>query len=226
MGSKIIGLVGFIGSGKNSVADILTENLGFYRESFAGPVKDAVADIFGWDRPMLEGDTEASRVFRETPDEFWSKSMGKEFTPRLAMQIMGTEVGRQIFHQDLWVDSLEQRVNRKLSMDAVFRQESHIVISDVRFPNEIDRIKKMGGSVFRVVRGSEPEWYTTALTDNEFIKLSLDKEPNITLGMKKNYPNIHYSEWAWIGHEVDGMISNNGTLDELEINVKQLVLDL
>ena len=49
----IIGVCGFIGSGKDTIADYLTNFHGFRRESFAGSLKDAVAQVFGWDRTML-----------------------------------------------------------------------------------------------------------------------------------------------------------------------------
>jgi hypothetical protein len=107
----IIGLVGFIGSGKGTVADLLVERHGYNKESFAGSVKDAVSTIFGWDRTLLEGDTIKSRAWREEPDAWWSKRMGKEFSPRLALQLMGTEAGRDIFHTDLWIYSVERRIN-------------------------------------------------------------------------------------------------------------------
>jgi len=51
----IIGICGFIGCGKDTVADHLTNEHGFRRESFAGTLKDAVSVVFGWDREMLEG---------------------------------------------------------------------------------------------------------------------------------------------------------------------------
>ena len=50
----IIGLVGFIGAGKGTVADLLVERHDFTKESYANSVKDACATIFGWDRAMLE----------------------------------------------------------------------------------------------------------------------------------------------------------------------------
>ena len=53
----IIGVCGFIGSGKDTVADYLQNFHEFRRESFASTLKDAVAAVFGWDRTMLEGRT-------------------------------------------------------------------------------------------------------------------------------------------------------------------------
>ena len=77
----LIGLVGLIGSGKDTVADRLVQKHGFQRDSFAKSLKDAVASIFGWDREMLEGQTKESRQWREQPDKFWSEKFNKEITP-------------------------------------------------------------------------------------------------------------------------------------------------
>ena len=83
--NRIIGLVGFIGSGKDSVATRLVES-GCVQESFAGPLKDACANIFGWDRDMLEGQSGKSRDFRETCDLYWSTKLGiKDFTPKTSI---------------------------------------------------------------------------------------------------------------------------------------------
>jgi hypothetical protein len=200
----IIGLVGFIGSGKGTVADLLVERHGYNKESFAGSVKDAVSTIFGWDRTLLEGDTIKSRAWREEPDAWWSKRMGKEFSPRLALQLMGTEAGRDIFHTDLWIYSVERRIN----------PDKNYVIADVRFPNEIKMIQDLGGKIVRVTRGQKPEWYDTALKTNS---------KQDYYGMAAKYPEVHYSEWAWIGCDNDTTISNNGSLEDLIIVVDSLV---
>ena len=67
----IVGICGLIGSGKGTVADILVEQ-GFTKVSFADKLKDGVSTIFGWDRSLLEGDTDESRDWREQADEFWT----------------------------------------------------------------------------------------------------------------------------------------------------------
>ena len=68
----LIGLVGLIGSGKDTVAERLVSHHGFVRDSFAKSLKDAVSNIFGWDRNLVEGNTKESRAWREQPDTFCS----------------------------------------------------------------------------------------------------------------------------------------------------------
>jgi len=194
----IIGLLGYIGSGKGTVGDILADEYGFQRESFAKSVKDALAPIFGWDRNLLEGDTVQSRAFREQPDAYWSNVMGRDFTPREALQLMGTEAGRNVFHPAIWVHSLERRL----------KEGKNYVITDTRFPNEIEMIHRIGGKIVRVKRGPEPEWYQEAYDVNT---------GNTTSSYKQKLLNfdVHYSEWAWIGQPVDVTIENDGTLQQL-----------
>jgi hypothetical protein len=197
----IIGLVGFIGSGKGTVGELLVEK-GYHKDSFAAPLKDAISIMFGWPRDLLEGDTEVSRKWREEPDKFWSDSFGKPFTPRLALQLMGTEAGRDVFHPDIWVLSLLNRSGGK-----------NVVVTDVRFRNEINYIQKNGGTVIRVRRGLEPIWY------NDYY------EYNVNNGPKPNY-DVHLSETDWIGCKFDHVIENNGTIHELGEKVDQMLLFL
>ena len=67
----LIGVVGFMGSGKDTVADMLIER-GFIKDSFARTLKDAASALFGWDRDMLNGTTNESRKGREQPDPYWA----------------------------------------------------------------------------------------------------------------------------------------------------------
>ena len=68
----IIGIAGFQGSGKDTIADYLQNIYGFKRDSFASTLKDAVAAVFGWNRELLEGRTTESRQWRETVDPWWA----------------------------------------------------------------------------------------------------------------------------------------------------------
>ena len=210
----IIGVCGFIGSGKDTIADYLTNFHEFRRESFANTLKDAVANVFGWDRTMLEGRTKQAREWREQVDPWWSERLNMpDLTPRLMLQLWGTEVCRKGFHDDIWIASLENKL--RTSTD-------DIVISDCRFPNEIKSIRNAGGIVIRVKRGEEPEWYEDAVSMNS------GETGNMSWALSKERINklgIHASETAWVGTKFDHVLTNNGTIDELTNKVKGLVQD-
>jgi hypothetical protein len=206
----IIGFVGFIGSGKDTAADYLVNFHGYRRDSFANTLKDAVAAVFGWDRVLLEGRTKEAREWREQRDEWWSNRLGKDITPRHILQYWGTEVCRNGFHDDIWIASLENKMRKT---------GDNIVISDVRFPNEIKAIKNAGGKVVRVVRGADPEWYQDAWNMNQ-------GPGNMSWSISKSrmeQRKIHASETAWIGKGIDLEVDNNGTIDELFAQIKNLV---
>jgi hypothetical protein len=212
----IIGICGLIGSGKDTIADYLQNIHQFRRESFAHTLKDAVAAVFGWDRELLEGRTKESRAWREQVDPWWSQRLDMpNLTPRWVLQYWGTEVCRKGFHDNIWIASLENKL-RKTTDD--------IVISDCRFPNEIAAIKRAGGIVIRVVRGSEPEWFHFAETVNR------GPDHNLQWSWAKTQLtkfDIHASETAWVGTNFDAVIDNNADgLDNLYRQVKDLVLNL
>ena len=205
----IIGIAGFQGSGKDTIADYLQNIYGFKRDSFAATLKDAVAAVFAWDRELLEGRTTESRAWREQVDPWWADRLNMpDLTPRLVLQKWGTEVARKSWHDDTWIASLENKLARA---------HNDIVITDVRFPNEIQAVRNAGGVVIRVVRGPEPEWYNVAVDTNQ----------GTFNHMAQAYPEVHPSEWAWIGTEFDAVIDNNANgLDPLFAQVKRLVQDL
>lgn len=203
----IIGICGFIGSGKDTVADYLVEHHNFSRDSFASTLKDAVAAIFGWDRELVDGRTKEARDWREQVDPWWADRLGMpNLTPRLVLQLWGTEVGRQAFHNDIWIASLENKLRKT---------DGNVVITDCRFPNEVQAIKRAGGIVIWVNRGALPEWYQHAYDANRGSQEAAER--------LKEY-NIHASETAWVSTEFDRVIRNNGTLEDLYTKVRDQVL--
>ena len=142
----IIGLVGYIGSGKGTVGDTLVRDHGYTKFAFADALKDAVSTIFTWPRGLLEGDSNASRAFRERVDPWWSMKFGYEVTPRLILQKFGTEACREGIADNIWIAALEKRM----------QGYEDVVISDCRFSNEINFIRSAGGVIVRVKRGPDP----------------------------------------------------------------------
>lgn len=187
----LIGLVGLIGSGKDTVAAHLVDNYGFKRDSFAKSLKDATASIFGWDRELLEGQTKESREWREQPDAFWSEKFGKSITPRYILQVFGTEVCRGNMLDSIWVDSLIARY-----------RGANTIISDTRFVNEINAVRKKGGKIILVKRGDLPT--------REEMQLK----------------GVHQSEWDWIGQQFDYEIDNSGTKTELYEKIDKIMNEI
>jgi hypothetical protein len=205
----IIGICGFIGSGKDTIADYLVNFHEFRRDSYAATLKDAVAAVFNWDRELLEGRTKQAREWREQVDPWWAERLGMpDLTPRLALQLWGTEVCRRAFHDDIWIASIENKL--RASQDS-------IVISDCRFPNEIASIKRAGGRVVWVRRGELPSWYGVALAAN-----NNPPQPNASSEILKGL-GVHVSETAWVGTSFDAVIDNNGTVEDLYQQIKNLV---
>jgi hypothetical protein len=208
----IIGLVGFIGSGKDTVANRFI-SYGCIRDSFAAPLKDTCSAIFGWRRDLLEGDTIESREFRETPDMFWARKLGIDnFTPRLALQLVGTDVLRNHFHQDIWLSSLEYRFR-------IMNNDQNVVISDARFRNELELIKSLNGIVIWVQRGELPLWFDDAVKANEGNAIARKI-------MQTRWRDVHESEWNWAGFPVDYVINNNGSMEDLDKLVNDLQRNL
>jgi hypothetical protein len=206
----IIGITGFIGSGKDTIADYLCTFHGFKRLSFASALKDSVSAVFGWDREMLEGVTKTSREWREQKDEWWSNRLGMNITPRFILQYWGTEVCRNGFHNEIWIASVENKIRNT---------NDDIVITDCRFANEVNAIKNVGGVTMRVSRGPNPIWYNDAIVFN--------KGPN-TDGFeqaKNNLiaQNIHASEFSSVGLDYNYFVENNSTIDDLHNRINSII---
>ena len=210
----IIGFVGLIGAGKDTAADYLVNFHGFRRDSFANTLKDAVSNVFGWDRTLLEGRTTQAREWREQVDPWWAERLNMpRLTPRWVLQYWGTEVCRHGFHDDIWIASVENKMRKTTD---------NIVISDVRFPNEIRAIHNAGGIVIRVKRGDDPEWFDAATSVNR------GPDGNTSWSLSKNkleQLNIHASETSWVGGKIDHTVYNDNTIDELFDQIKNLVVN-
>lgn len=205
---KIIGLSGFISSGKDTVADYLVEKYQFEKISFAGSLKDVVSGVFGWDRELLEGKTFDSREWRNQIDHWWADRLGiPHLTPRWILQHWGTDVLRKHFHDEIWIAALQYKIKKR---------DNNIVVSDIRYPNELDAIRSLNGLTLRIERGPKPEWYDLAL------KTNLNKDQESINHLNKI---SHSSEWSIIGQNFDKIVDNNGSFDDLYFKIDEIIKD-
>jgi hypothetical protein len=198
---KLIGLTGLAGSGKDTIASVLLQEYNYQKLSFADTLKDVLSSMFGWDRFILEGTTEENRAKRTEIDSFWSSKLNTEITMRSAMTSVGTDLFRKFFNENIWVFSCERKLQDK----------ELVVVTDVRFPNEIDMIRRNGGIIIEVQRHL-PLWYSKITPQNKYNY------------MKINHPEVHISEYAWIfDNNPDYVLQNTSSITDLEIKVRNLL---
>jgi len=206
----LIGICGLINSGKDTIANTLINEYSFKKDSFASSLKDVLSILFNWDRSLLEGDTEESRNWRNQTDTWWSNKLNiPDFTPRKAMQLIGTDSLKNNFHNDIWVYTVLKRLE-------TVKENENIVITDCRFPSEINAIREKGGIIIRVIR-SLPVWYDLGLQASNGCKQSIQK---------CNQLNIHISEYSHLSIKEDYTIYNDGNINELQDKIKILISSL
>ena len=132
----IIGLTGLAQSGKSTVANFLVTQRNYRRMRLAQGLKD-MARCIGLTENQVDGDA------KEIPLELLC---GK--TPRYFLQMLGTEFGRNLIGSELWKNITEQRIKDYL----LENPNNKVVVDDIRFINELDMIKNLGGVVIRIVR--------------------------------------------------------------------------
>jgi hypothetical protein len=140
----IIALAGYARSGKNTVAEMIREELAArgkrgFEVSFAEPMKAFCEQVFGFDWDQLHGNA------RERPDTRWTRPDGTPLTARYALQTLGTEWGRNC-DPNLWAKA------GVLKAKAISKTGGVAIITDCRFINEAQTVRDADGWVCRVSR--------------------------------------------------------------------------
>jgi hypothetical protein len=132
---RIIGIAGYARSGKDTAAEVLTAEYGYTRYSLADRMREAMVIL----NPLLRDEIRLNDVL---PEIGWDGVKANFPLIRELLQKFGTEVGREMFGTDFWVDQVISNLP----------DGEMAVIPDVRFPNEFYAVKKNGGEVWRVTR--------------------------------------------------------------------------
>lgn len=140
--ATIIGLSGYAQAGKDSVGRVLVQMYGFERIAFADVLREV---LYRLNPVVRHSDGRISRVAKLVDKIGWDQA--KQWSEvRKLLQRLGTEAGREVLGQDVWVNAALAQI----------KPGGKYVITDVRFPNEADAIKAAGGEVWRILRRGEP----------------------------------------------------------------------
>ena len=179
---QIIGVTGRKFTGKDTAGNYFVSNYGFERLAYADPLKNAVREIFNFTNEQLYGNE------KEVLDTHWN------VTPRKVLQFVGTDLFRNHIGeivpgvgQDIWIRVMKRKIMDKLKDNP----NAKIVVTDIRFDNESDAIKELGGVTIK----SEREGVS-----NE---------------------DTHESEANIDAIKTDYVFSNNGTREDLFSQLKQ-----
>lgn len=138
--------MGTKGSGKDTCGDYLIDQYGFSKKSFADPLKRACQELFLFSHEQVFGTQEQ----KETPDMRWFNC-----TPRTALQYVGTELLRDQLNEimpGLGKNIFTYRFQIWYQEEVRKNPDLRVVITDVRFKNEIDFIQSLGGTVIKLER--------------------------------------------------------------------------
>jgi hypothetical protein len=218
----IIGISGKIGSGKDTVGEIIqklcltNEAPNFEIKKFAGKLKAVGSLLTGIPIEMFE-----DQEFKKTdlPSEWVYIENGyaaRNMTVRDFLQKLGTEAMRDNLHTNVWINALfsdykaiERIPEKRMSI------MPNWIITDMRFPNEMEAVVNRNGITIRVNRTP----FRT--TETELGKLSVVNQPEVDklLGIQE-----HPSEAALDDAEFDYTINNSGTLEDLVKIVRTILV--
>ena len=173
----LIGLTGYAQSGKDTLAQELVDNYGFTRVAFADKIRELAYDTNPIVKPGLK--------LQDAVEEMgWEKAKTRIPEVRSILQNLGVG-GRKIFGEYFWIEQALRNIPSK------YPHGARIVVTDVRFINEADWIKKYENShIWRV------------------------KRPNV------GAVNSHVSESEMDGYKADQIFNNTGTVEDLKRLVK------
>lgn len=140
----LIGFTGYKGVGKDTAANHLVETFGFTKLAFADKMKMAIARLFNIKLEFVDELKNMGYVEIHYPlnSDSVTSMMWREFIQRF-----GTEMGRETFWNDFWVNLWEDEYDH-----LVLEEKFDVVVPDVRFKNEADMVRQLNGVIVEITR--------------------------------------------------------------------------
>ncbi len=199
---SIVGVGGLLTSGKDAFADYLVTSWGYTKTFMSHPLHMWMRTENPWiklDKPVrcMEGWTLEPGEFH--PYNYIVHQVGyteaKEQTEiRRALQRIGTECGRKLISENVWVDAVEREIKQSLA-----RGINRIVVTGIRYENELKMIQRLGGETVWIERPS------ARASHEEKIRSAAASADTVT----------HSSEVSLDAGRFDSVIENDGSLEQL-----------
>lgn len=181
--NNIIGITGRKFSGKDTLGNYFVEKKNYIRFAYADSLKNATKAIFDFTEEQLNGS------LKETVDNFWN------VTPRQVLQFVGTDLFRNHCSEllpdigkNIWIQVVKRKITNKIKENP----DAKIIITDIRFENELNLIRELGGCIIKVKRDS--------IISND------------------NHESEKYIDDLYC----DILVENNGTIEELYRKIDEL----
>ena len=213
---SLVGLIGLKRSGKDTAARALVDQLGWHRMAFADPLKDMSLHLRGvWvevPHRARMASTVPLRQFEPYHRVIESLSMdrAKELVSdvRTILQTLGTDCVRGTFGTHAWTDLIGTRVSDRLNAG------ERVVITDVRFAEEMNLVRELGGMTVGIWRG--------AIADLDHILQARSSAASSA----RNNNDAHSSEITVyeLLPQADHVVANNGSIRDLQRTVVGLVM--
>lgn len=196
----VIGIVGAMGAGKSTIAQVLVREFGARRASMADPIKDMLMAM-----GLSRFDVSGPNAHRAAGLDF----LGGR-SPRFALQTLGTQWGRKTISGDIWVNAMKQRIGNNWPASDKYYTAPHgtqmTVIDDIRFPNEFNMVLDLGGEIWRVMRPGVGQERTPV---------------DIALHGLGWHPFLHESEYHWRDAPASVQFWNNGSEEDMCVAVRE-----
>ena len=142
----LIGLGGLLRSGKDTFADYLVEKHGYVKIQMSDPLHEAMMTL----DPIVYPSGMQTRRYSEWVDAVGYVDAKKQPEVRRLLQVLGTEIGRKMFGENVWVDLAGRKI------DELRIAGNPVVITGLRYPNEIEMIQSRKGRAIWIDRGEKP----------------------------------------------------------------------
>lgn len=199
---RLIGLGGLLRSGKDALADYLVEHHGYVKMGMSDALNEALLALNPWipvDQPISHPMVPVVLLhpgvhrYQDLHDAVGYVEAKKNPEVRRLLQVLGTEVGREMIHPDVWVNAAEKKIRGH------WEAGRPVVITAMRFPNEIAMLDRLGG-----------------------LSVWVDRDEELRLAGSEAVPTAHASENSVTRDMFRVQIQNNGTLEELHAVARRL----